>query len=198
MKFMSEKSTSPIVYLAAGLVIGLFVAFLLFLSQQQSEPVSLKDSIAKAAKDAREVREQEESDPTDSSFDFYEMLPELEVSVGEEGTVTAKPKRPAPPAQDTASEPSESVRTQSAPAPVSSGTIYLQVGAYSKFESADQQKAGLLLQNWPTKVQSATKDDGRKIYRVFVGPYSEGASLDSAERQLKSMGLKPYRHQVSG
>ncbi|MGM0563127.1 MAG: SPOR domain-containing protein [Pseudomonadota bacterium] len=183
---MAKDSKSPLLYLAAGLVIGLFVAFLLFLSQQQGESINLKEDIAKAARDARTVREDSQGQSDHPSFDFYEMLPELEVSVGEDNDVRLKPKtgQPALPPVD---------EEQRAPSPEPAGNIFLQVGAFSKFESADRQKASLLLQNWPTKVQSVTRDDGGKIFRVFVGPYSKGEALDSAERQLKKMGLKPYR-----
>lgn len=188
---MAAEQKSPWVYMVAGLIIGLFVAFLVFLSQQDSHPINLKDELAKTARDTRDVRKSDRETPQgpgERQFDFYDMLPELEVSVSPDMEVEVTPRPRSEPV--VAPQPQTASRSSSGP------QFYLQVGAFSKYESADQQKASLLLQNWPTKVQSATKDDGRKIYRVFVGPYADGQPLQSAEKQLKQMGLKPYRYQA--
>lgn len=183
---MAKQQKPAWVYLIAGLIIGLFVAFLVFLSQQDGGRVDIKTAIeesAQQAKDTREVRQNSGNAPSKPEFDFYKMLPELQVNVSPNLDVNIASKPPAP-------KPKETVRTT-----LSSNAelYYLQVGAFTKFESADKQKAGLVLQNWPTKVQQVRKDDGVSIYRILVGPYNTGSELSSAEKGLKKQGLKPIR-----
>ena len=183
---MAKQQKPAWIYLIAGLIIGLFVAFLVFLSQQDSGRIDIKTAIEESAKDTREVRQNSNIPPEKPEFDFYKMLPELQVNVSPnlDVNIGSKPATPSP-----STPPSQ-------PKPINTELYYLQVGAFTKFESADQQKAGLVLQNWPTKVQQIRKDDGRSIYRILVGPYNPGRELSSAEKGLKKQGLKPIRQQV--
>lgn len=188
---MAKQQKSAWVYLIAGLIIGLFVAFLVFLSQQDGASVDIKTAIEDgtrnlSGKDAREVREDPNNAPDSPKFDFYKMLPELQVNVSPnlDVNIGKKPAQvPTPPAKEVQSK-------------TGTGLYYLQVGAFSKFESADQQKAGLVLQNWPTRLQQIRKDDGRSIYRILVGPYNDDQELNNAEKGLKKQGLKPVRQQA--
>lgn len=182
---MAKQQKPAWVYLIAGLIIGLFVAFLVFLSQQDSRHIDIKTAIENGTKDTREVRQDANSAPSSPEFDFYKMLPELQVNVSPnlDVNIDSKPRMPKPTA------PTKQADTE---------LYYLQVGAFSKFESADQQKAGLVLQNWPTKVQQVRKDDGRNIYRILVGPYNAGTELSGAEKGLTKQGLRPVRQAVKG
>ncbi len=180
---MAKQQKPAWVYLIAGLIIGLFVAFLVFLSQQDSGKINIKTAIenSAAAKDTREVRQNNQTAPGKPEFDFYKMLPELQVNVSPNLDINIGKKKAVPTPEPTTPQPS------------SAELYYLQVGAFSQFKSADQQKAGLVLQNWPTKVQQVRKDDGRSIYRILVGPYNDGSELNTAEQGLKRQGLKPIR-----
>ena len=183
---MAKQQKPAWVYLIAGLIIGLFVAFLVFLSQQDSGQINIKTAIEDSTqrhKDAREVRQTPNSAPNKPEFDFYKMLPELQVNVSPNLDVNIGSKPAA--TQPTAPKPSN-------------GTLYyLQVGAFSKKEGAEKQKVELILGNWPTRIQQARRPDGN-IYRILVGPYNEGTELSKAEKGLRKQGLKPVRQQAKG
>jgi cell division protein FtsN len=175
---MAKQQKPAWVYLIAGLIIGLFVAFLVFLSQQDSREIDIKAAIENSAqrnKDTREVRQNPNSSPSKPEFDFYKMLPELQVNVSPnlDVNIGSKPKSAAPKAVDT-------------------HLYYLQVGAFSKKEGAEKQKVELILKNWPTRI----KQGGDNIYRIWVGPYSKGNELSRAEKGLRRQGLKPVRQQT--
>lgn len=190
---MAQQQKPAWVYLLAGLIIGLFVAGLVYLSQQDGKPVDIKQSIeqnAKRIKDTREVRQQSSDAPTAPKLDFYGMLPKLEVSVSPDLDVSVAPKPQALPQIQPESQPPTSVTT-------SSELYYLQVGAFSKRSSADSQKAKLILSNWPTKVQQVRLSNGNNIYRVFVGPYNQGTELKQAEKGLTKQGLQPVKQKAS-
>ena len=63
---MAKQQKPAWVYLIAGLIIGLFVAFLVFLSQQDSGRIDIKTAIEERAarKDTREVRQNTHSAPS--------------------------------------------------------------------------------------------------------------------------------------
>lgn len=186
---MAKQQKPAWVYLFAGLIIGLFVAGLIYLSQQDSKHVNIRESLeqeAKRVKDAREVRQQNQEAPTAPKLDFYGMLPKLEVSVSPDLDVSIAPKPQTQPTPAIESAPTKN-----------SDLYYLQVGAFSKRSSADSQKAALTLNNWPTRVQQVRRDNGSSIYRVFVGPYNLDNELNQAEKGLIKQGLKPVRQKAS-
>lgn len=94
---MSEKKPVPgYVWMLAGLAIGLFAAFLVYLSKQPAENISFTESVKQELQKAREQETVEISEPSsidDSSaekpanskprFEFYTILSELEVFVPE-------------------------------------------------------------------------------------------------------------------
>ncbi len=204
---MTTAKKSTWVYLLAGGIIAAFVGGLIFLSQQDSGDnlQAAAEAQRKRNKDTREVREDGQQNPANApsapELSFYNMLPELEVMVSPELDVSigrrAAPSQP-PASAPRIAAPRSTPRTAPAKPPVappaaSTERYYLQVGAFSHYQGADRQKASLLLNNWPTRIQQARRADGSKIYRVFVGPYSRGAALDKATQQLKQQGLQPVR-----
>lgn len=194
---MAKEQKPAWVYLLAGLIIGLFVAFLVFLGQQEGTTINFKTAAEETAnkhnsKDTREVRTDNQEAPSGPELSFYDMLPELEVSVSPDLDVNigSKPRQSTP-----APKPVE--KPTATPTDIGGELYYLQVGAFSKFQGADKQKVELLLSNWPAKVQQVRKSSGTSIYRVFVGPYRDGTELSKAEKGLKKQGLKPVRHKAN-
>ena len=61
------------------------------------------------------------------------------------------------------------------------GSVYLQVGSYSKFEDADGQKAKLALLGIIASIESTRGGDSSVWYRVKIGPLSKESA-----RQVKS------------
>jgi cell division protein FtsN len=102
-------------------------------------------------------------------FEFYTMLPEMEVPTHE-------------PATGKAAE---------TPSVKASGETYiLQVATFRSYEEADRLKASLSLLGLEASIQSVTVE-GKPLHRVRVGPYTDMAKVNDARRRLKEHALDP-------
>jgi len=115
-----------------------------------------------------------------------------------EPQIVEVPATPATPATDTAQNvhalgttPPATVAKApaSAPAAVDSDTAYfLQVGAYTNSQSAQQQRARLALQGFESTVSQ--KDSGGTTYfRVRIGPFTKFDDMNNARQQLSDAGI---------
>lgn len=179
-----KRRTPPIwAWLVAALFVGLFIAFLYFLSHQPSAHITLKpESILPAPKpfshrqhDARDVRKSPTQVPPGPEtttgkdkprFDFYTILPDMEVQVPDQAL-----DKPA--------------AKGSTPTLDSHATYVLQVGAFRNRADAESLKARLALTHGiQTSVQSVTV--GEQIWhRVRLGPFKSLSTLNDARARLK-------------
>lgn len=153
--------------LTIGLIIGLFVAFLVYLDDLDRPPSAAVD----AGEDGeRRVSGEAPDDADKPKFEFYSILPDLEVIVPD-----------APPADPGDGEGSGAeVGTETDPG----GTYFLQVGSFRKSEQADRMKAEVALLGLDVDVQSVNVG-GERWHRVRIGPYSNQAKLGAAQRRLR-------------
>lgn len=130
-------------------------------------------------------------------FDFYTILPEIEVKVPE--AELAEPVEPAPPPEQptvgqpvapapAAPAPGEAAAIATPPAPVVSYIV--QVGAYQQVQEADQTKALLALQGISSTIQRITKEGQGVWFRVIVGPYATAPEAQAARSRLANAGFK--------
>jgi len=171
--------------LTIGLIIGLFVAFLVYLDDLQEPPTAAVERAPDVdASQGRDVTGgQSADDEADKpKFEFYSILPELEVVVPDApGKDTAKGA--------TSSESAESESTQpDNDTPVGEGTFYLQAGSFQKEEQADRMKAKISLIGLDVKIQSV-QVNGARWHRVRVGPYDDPEALRSAQKRLRENGI---------
>ena len=101
-------------------------------------------------------------------FDFYTLLPELEVVIPEEE------KRPLN------KKPVENNRTTSY-----TGGYLLQAGSFRKFSEADSLKARLALLGVQAHIQSVEVNNS-KWHRVRIGPSNDRQALEKMRKQLRS------------
>jgi cell division protein FtsN len=171
---MSKQSSSypGWAYLLAGLTIGLFVAFLVYL-QGLPEP----ENVA-----ARQTDKRGEKAP---QFDFYKILPELEVVVpGLE--VTGKQKtqqQPKPP------EPTVEL--------AQGEQFILQAGSFRQYEQADKLKASLALLGVEADIQKVTVDHDT-WHRVRIGPFTDRNKLNVVRKRLEDSDINAITLKVSG
>ena len=161
------KSAAPLpgwVWLTTGLMIGLFVAFLVHLKENYPA-LSLGDSEQTAtATDARAVRKtKNEAPPSKTRFDFYTILPEMEIAVPDD-------------------EIDNAGGNASTPSLNQSSRYILQAGSFRKLEQADRMKANLALLGIQAHIESVTINNKDTLHRVRIGPYSE---LDKLNRDRK-------------
>lgn len=171
------------VWMLGGISIGLFVAFLVYLYDHT--PASEQTRITQAVKEKfQEIRgkqkDEQAAKPASSSrnkqeqpqaqrprFDFYTILPELEVAIPEQELISDKKK----------------------PHPVEDNASYiLQAGSFRQHTQADRLKAKLALQGIEASIQTVTINDGDTWHRVRVGPFSDIKTLNRIRKRLHDAG----------
>jgi cell division protein FtsN len=104
-------------------------------------------------------------------FEFYTMLPEMEVAVPDDELARGGTSR------DRRTEESDV-------------TYVLQAGSFRKLAQADRLKAELALIGMPAQIQTVSIEGGNKWHRVRVGPFTNLQALNEARAELQSNGLK--------
>ena len=206
---------SPWTGVIGGLLIGLFVAFLVYIKMQaKPDPhVYLQESIPAPVATAEETvrdagKNQTTTPPPKPRFDFYTLLPEMEVVIPEqeisEGLQqTPPPPKKAAPVVEAAPVTTTSPRQQATPvvtttAKPKSGTFYLQVASFRDGAKAERLKAELALQGMQTSIQKVTVNNKDTYHRVRVGPFNDLGTLDKTRRTLQKKGIESTPIKVRG
>ena len=109
--------------------------------------------------------------PVKPKYDFYTVLPEMEVVIPE-AQVSAEAARPAP--EQAAGDGSR---------------YFLQTGSFRSSNDAEQMKARLALLGLRAQVVAVDIND-QSWHRVRVGPYASPRELDDARRTLAGHGFE--------
>ena len=104
-------------------------------------------------------------------FEFYTMLPEMEVAVPEHELKSASKKS------------KKQVEREDV-------TYVLQAGSFRDPAQADRLKAELALMGMPAQIQTVFIEGGKKWHRVRVGPFPNLQALNEARTELQNNGLK--------
>jgi cell division protein FtsN len=152
-----SKQKSPWIWISLLLIIGLFIAFILFLDQK----------IVKGSHKPDAVNPQQDS-RGEPVFDFYTVLPERGVDI---------PSSP---------RPTDSVKPQKDDKKnnLSSQASYvLQAGSFARAQDAERRKAELAFLGLESSVREASV--GGKVYhRVELGPFADDGRFSSIKNQL--------------
>lgn len=179
-------------WMLSGLTIGLFVALLVYLKDQPNRLDNLKPNIVfdgpSSAQNSDDeppaaVTPEEESAAKEESeaprFDFFTLLPEMEVVI---------------PEGDYRVETIES-NNDAAPSPVDdplpAGTYVLQAGSFRQFSQADALKARLALLGVIASIQKVQVNDG-DWHRVRIGPIHDPNELDRLKSELSVQGIQTF------
>lgn len=166
-----EKPLPGWVWWLTGLTMGLTVALLVYLNQPRlapSEPRPATNVSADSPPGAASAEERKTAPSPDRQFDFYTLLPELEVIVPENQARTA--------AETRAREPAPTQTT-------AQGPYILQAGSFQHLQEADSLKATMALVGVEANIQTVTVD--RSIWhRVRVGPYAHLTELHRVRDRL--------------
>jgi cell division protein FtsN len=167
-----SSQLQPVMPFIAGLALGLFVALIVYLKEHQAgmpagqSPEVVVENINKPIPETTVAEEPAIPEP---QFDFYQILPNMEVNVSEWEAEEEK---------------------QSEPIAADDTSVYiLQVGSFEQFEAADEVKARLALLGVSADIQRVVIN-GRDIrHRVRVGPYKDPARLQEARDRLLANNL---------
>jgi cell division protein FtsN len=149
--------------------VGLFVMFLIHIKDTAPVEKSVKPKVEKKVK--------KESDVIEPTFDFYTLLPEMEVVVDKPKQVKKKTIISSP-QQNTAS-----VQT------VDKVSYLIQAGSFKNAADADGFKARLALMGIESRVQTVTIDNASTWHRVQVGPIIGRDKADALQTQLKKNNI---------
>ena len=170
------------VWFLAGLLVGLFFSGLAWLKLLPAELRGPTEPVANLEPRAAlpEADDADDEAPPKPRFDFYTILPEMEVVVPEP-EVRLRP---------TAAQKREAESSQSA-----ADRYMLQMGSFRKHADADRLKASLALVGIQAEIQRVNIDGGQVFHRVRSGPYTidKGRQLRSrlTENGINSLMIKP-------
>jgi len=171
--------------LLLGLALGALAGFVAAKIGKES-PSPSEDAVAIEKPVKKEVVE-----PT---YEFYTLLPEMEVEVAQ--TVPTPEAKPAP------EEPTEpTIEVEQSPEEMLVAALekeavetvveenpadyVLQVGSFRETTVADRYKAKLALLGIESKIQTVTIDNTNTWHRVLVGPITGRAKADALKNRLK-------------
>lgn len=183
-KDKKSKATPGWLWMSAGLSIGLFVALLVYLKDHSQggdaatafAPVvekgqaALKQAVSKITKNpsAGSSTENAAVDDKKPRFDFYNLLPEMEVFI-----------------------PPQTLESERARQPTESITYYLQVGSFRNFADADRLRAQLTLSDFESHIQRVTINDTQTWHRVRIGPFQSARKMDIVRNRLRAQSIDP-------
>jgi cell division protein FtsN len=166
------QGTPAWMWLMTGVLIGLGLAYYLwskgFIPQPQVDAAITEESIPV---DAEEVAPAT-GEPKKSRYDFFTVLPEMEVVVPEQELAKK-------------SQPKDAATVQSA----DKDSYLLQVGSFRAKSDAEQMKARLALLGITTRIQTVKVNDAT-WHRVRVGPVSGARQADAMRKQLADNGIE--------
>ena len=165
-----EKPMGSWLSFLSGLALGLLVAFIIYLwcgelHDRESRGESFADPqiIFEEDPENTEFSDIAIDDTPTPKFDFYNILPEVEVKV--------------PDWQLEKDDGDEGGNLQP-------GTYVLQVGSFKELEDADRAKAQLALNGMQAKIHRVVINGQDIWYRVHLGPFYDEEKLKSARRKL--------------
>jgi cell division protein FtsN len=157
-----------------GLGLGLVVAIGVYLRAERTPAASAGTVRATATTPTQAQTQARETEPAQpestppNRFDFYEILPQIEVSLPEAQNSEAPRERPA--------------------AKEKPGSFLLQAGSFAAAADADRLKASLALLGFESHVQRVTI--GSSVFnRVRIGPIDDLAAAERTQRRLRDAGV---------
>ena len=176
-----KKPVSGFVWLLGGLAIGLFVALIIYLDKQPASSVSFSEAVQTELEKikrnpTKEKKVEAPTQPTKTRFDFFTILPEMEVFIPESEL-----------------QSSDSNNTSDEHTINEDGKSYvLQAGSFKNLIDADRLKASLSLLGLEANIQSVTVNN-QQWHRVRTGPYTNTKDLYHSLSLLKQNGIKALR-----
>jgi cell division protein FtsN len=177
-KKKSRNSGSCLFHLFGGIVIGAFVTGLVWLKLGHglyTNGVPGTHSPPPAQPKASKPKQNNAPKPT---FEFYTILPEMEVVIPDEEIVT--------PDDDTSAKPTSERAT---PAAREQHSYVLQMGSFRKHQDADRLKAKLALIGIEADIQKVSINNRDTYHRVRSGPYRTQSQLNAVRRLAKENNI---------
>ena len=165
-----------------GLGLGLIVAVGVYLrapsSTRAAPPADTKAAAERPARPSSRpaAATADRAAPPENRFSFYDVLPQVEVAVGDDDNAHTSANAHRRPAE-------------------TPGSYLLQAGSFSTVAEADRMQANLALLGFESHVQRVTLDDD-VFNRVRIGPIVDIDAAKRTQRQLRAAGYDTLLMQV--
>lgn len=170
-KKKSARNSKHLKSFFAGLTVGLCVAIIVYFYQHDVvEQTPLMQPQVTVAKTATELSQNNDTPPP--TFDFYQILPNMEVNVSE-----------------WEAEDDGNIEEQADPGTDNTGIYILQIGSFKQFDAADEVKAKLAFMGISAEIQRVVINGKDIRHRVRVGPYADSEKLLRIRHQLTENNL---------
>jgi cell division protein FtsN len=187
------------IWMSLGVLLGLALSALVLVKdwapmlRQKNLPQPNAEAVAPKATDQAVADDANKPPaPPRKTFDFYSVLPEMEVVIPDavlSAKARADQQRQALAASRAQAQPAGSGNVEAAPVADSGGHYVLLAGSFSDPHAADEAKAKLALLGIVARVQSININ-GKTWNRVMVGPYANASDTESAKKTLADNGVK--------
>ncbi|MGE0387823.1 MAG: SPOR domain-containing protein [Gammaproteobacteria bacterium] len=171
-KASPSATLATFVAFVAGLALGLFVAFAVYLRGPVAPSLAGKDpapSRVEAPAAPGSSQAPAAGGTAKPKFDFYTILPEMEVKVPE----------------------AQAARNEPAPAqPAAVAAYQLQVGSFQRMEEADRAKAQLALLGLSATIDKVQVNNRDTWYRVRLGPWTDASQMEQARQRLQEARIE--------
>jgi len=171
----NKSSTPALLWLFMGLLIGLGLAWYGaskgWIATPKAEPSSTATISPRDETPLADEMKSGEDKPPRSQYDFFTVLPEMEVVVPEQELAANKQAEAAAPVTDDADN------------------YILQVGSFRTSADAEEMKARLALQGFTALTQTVKVND-ETWHRVRVGPVAGARKADEMRIQLAQAGIE--------
>jgi cell division protein FtsN len=174
-KKKSQNSCNCLFHLFGGLVIG---AFLMGLAWLKLGPSLSANKVPGTPSPRQESSRPKQPDAPKPTFEFYTILPEMEVVIPDEEIVRPDDDTPA----------KQPGRETTAPAREQHSYV-LQMGSFRKHQDADRLKAKLALIGIEASIQKVSINNRDTYHRVRSGPYRTQSQLNAARRLAKENNI---------
>lgn len=196
----APKAPAPLgswVSFVTGLGLGLVVALAVYMSNAKiSPPASSPPQVAgtDAKVEAPRVnqpppgeRAEATLEPPRPKFDFYKILPEMEVPVQDWEKEDRDQQSVKVEKNDKTTATTSQDKPDATPAALAErGAYVLQIGSYKQYEEADQAKARLAMQGIAANIQRVVINGHDVWFRVHIGPLSDANDLRALRLKLQA------------
>ena len=164
-----EKPPGSWLSFLSGLACGLLVAFVVYLWRDEvpsigpQRAVEIEQVIYEDDPENTEFSDIAIDDTPTPKFDFYNILPEVEVKV------------PDWQLEETDDDKAGSLQP---------GNYVLQVGSFKELKDADRAKAQLALSGLQAKIHRVVINGQDVWYRVHIGPFRDEQKIQATRRKL--------------
>jgi len=168
-------------YMFFGLFLGLAVAAGIFINDRRDTPLGAMltpKNTSQQSPPAKISKPETNSEKTDDSidFDFYDMLPNLDVTVFEDSASTPRPKQ------------------QQAPV-VKPGIYILQAGSFTKLADAQRREGEIALLGIRAEVRKGEANN-HTVYRVYTRPLNTPEEVNRVRDRLNENDIETLAKRV--